>query len=156
MNQPEFDLKRAHGWFATELNNNLWDRLEAGALPADEAEALIHAAHASAYHWAQIGTAANLLRAECLVANVYAALGLGAPALRHSRRCLDLIEQNPDAVEDWDLAFAYDALARAHAAAGDGVAAAEARQEARRLGDGIGEADDRTFFQRWFATGELS
>ena len=48
---------------------------------------------------------------------MYAVLGRGEPAIWHAQRCLAICEQH--AVGDWDLAFAYEALARAHALAGE-------------------------------------
>jgi hypothetical protein len=46
-------------------------------------------------------------------------------ALHHARRCLALVEEHGDEMEDWDLAAAHEALARAHLAADDA-------EEARR------------------------
>src|SRR6266566_9901491 len=102
-----------HRQLGVELYNKTWE------LFGGEPEALIHTAHASAYHWMQVGTAANRARSEWLCARVYSELGRAEPALHHARRCLELVESDPAAMEDWDLAAAYEALARAHAEAGD-------------------------------------
>ena len=76
---------------------------------------MIHCAHASAYHWLQVGTPANRARSEWQCSRVHAILGHVEPALRHARRCLEIVEANPDEMEDWDLPAAYEALgARAH------------------------------------------
>jgi phage terminase Nu1 subunit (DNA packaging protein) len=40
-------------------------------------------------------------------------------ALHHAHRCLALVEAHGEDMEDWDLAAAHEALARAHAAAGE-------------------------------------
>jgi len=101
----------------------------------------------------QVGTVANHGRGEFAVASVYAAAGLGEAALRHARRYLELIEANPNALEDWDRAFAYDALARAYAAAGDAAAAREARKQAQAAGNAIAEKEDREVFLNWFKGG---
>jgi hypothetical protein len=70
---------------------------------------------------------------------VYSELGRAEPALHHARRCLELVEQNPDVMEEWDLAAAYEALARAHAVAG---AAAESARF-RDLGlEAVGKVED--------------
>ena len=85
----------------------------------EEDDEMIHCAHASAYHWLQVGTPANRARSEWQCSRVHAILGHVEPALRHARRCLELVEANPDDMKDWDLPAAYEALARAHMVAGD-------------------------------------
>jgi len=153
MANPTFDTTAAHRWFAAELNNNLWLALDAGRWSADEAEQNIHAAHASCYHWLQVGNVSHHARAECLVANVYAVAGFGESALRHALRCQELIEDSPYAFEDWDFAFAYDALARAYMLTGDAGEAEYHLQRAQTAGDGIVDEEDRAIFLKWFAVG---
>ena len=153
MAEPPFDMESAHRWFGIELNNRTMDALEAGVVTPETAESHIHAAHASCHHWMQVGTAANHGRGEFAVASVYAAAGLGEAALRHAGRYLELIESHPEEMEDWDRAFAFDALARAHAAGGDVDAAREARDRARAAGEAIADKGDRLYFMRWFEGG---
>jgi hypothetical protein len=153
MPKPTFDTAAAHRWFAIELNNTLWVSLESGHWSADEAEQNIHAAHASCYHWMQVGNASHHARAECLVANVYAVAGFGESALRHALRCQEIIEENRFAFEDWDFAFAYDALARAYTLTGDVGEAENFRQQAHAAGEAIVGDEEREIFQRWFAVG---
>ena len=154
MAEPSFDLPGAHRWFAVELNNRTWDALESGLVTPETAEPYIHSAHASCYHWMQAGTAANHGRGECLVANVYAAAGRGEAALGHARRYLKLVQADDAQMADWDLAFAYDALARAYASIGERDAAREAREKARAAGGAIADEDDRIQFTRWFEGGD--
>ena len=71
------------------------------------------------------------------------------PATWHARRCLELCEAN--GIGDWDLAYAYEALARAHALAGDGEAE-QWKSKAREAGDAIADAEDRKHFDEDFAT----
>jgi hypothetical protein len=104
---------------------------------------LIHAAHASRHHWGEIGTAANLARGEWQVSRVYTTLGRAEPAIYHARRCLAYCEGAPDALEDWDLPYAYEALARAHALAGDTGEAGHFAARARELGAQVQDAEDR-------------
>lgn len=151
MPNPTFDTAAAHRWFAVELNNNLWAALEAGRWSADEAEQNIHAAHASCYHWLQVGNISHHARAEVLVANVYVVAGYGESALRHALRCQELLEDSPYAFEDWDFAFAYDALARAYTLTGDAGEAEYHLQRAQTAGDDIVDEEDRAIFLKWFA-----
>lgn len=153
MAEAPFEVAKAHRWFGIDLNNSTMDALDAGLITPDSCEPYIHAVHASCYHWMQVGKVANHARGEFAVASVYAAAGLGEAALRHARRCLGLIEGNPDAVEDWDRAFAYDSLARAYAAGGDTAAARETREQAQTAGEAIADEEDREVFLNWFKGG---
>jgi DNA-binding transcriptional MerR regulator len=110
-----------HRRLGIDLYNRTWTLMDS---PGEE---MLHCAHASAYHWMQGGgTTANRARSEWLCSRVYSILGRPEPALQHARRCLELVESAPEEMEDWDLAGAYEALARAHLAAGDA-------QDARRF-----------------------
>jgi hypothetical protein len=104
---------------------------------------MIGAAHASLFHWSQVSSAtpANLARGEWLVSRVYTVLGRADPAIYHARRVLEICEDN--GIGDWDLAFAYEALARAHAVAGDAVAAREHTDQALAAAEDITGAEDR-------------
>ena len=45
-----------HKKFAVELFNRTWDLLDKEDRTQEEADTMIHAAHASRYHWGEIGT----------------------------------------------------------------------------------------------------
>ena len=153
MDEVPFDVAKVHRWFAVELNNRAWDLLESGKWTDEEAEVMLHGAHASCYHWLQIGRVENHARALCLIANVYAALGLGSDALRHAQHCVGLVEENADELADWDQAFAHDCLARAQAADGQAGEALQSRHRARDLGDRIAVPEEKEIFDKWFAAG---
>ncbi len=102
---------------------------------------MIHAAHASRHHWAAIGTAENLARGEWLCSRVYAVLGRGEPSMWHARRCLEICED--DGIGDWDIAGAYEAMARASAVAGDVRATRVWVARAREACAAIADTDDR-------------
>ena len=103
---------------------------------------MIHAAHASRSHWGEVGTKANLARGEWQVSRVYTVLGRSEPALYHAHRCLAYVEEG-DGVEDWDLPFAFEALARAQALAGDLGESLRYETLAREAGEGIADDEDR-------------
>ena len=55
---------------------------------------MIHAAHASRYHWSQVGTKANLARGEWQVSRVYTVLGRVRSLRSTTRhRCLAYVEE---------------------------------------------------------------
>ncbi len=132
-----------------ELFNKTWALMESPERDEDE---LLHCAHASAYHWRQAGTVANHARSEWQCSRVYSVLGRPEPALHHARRCLELCESAPDEIEEFDLPFAYEAMARANAVAGDADAAREWLARARAAGEKIGDEDDRVLLESDLAT----
>lgn len=105
--------------YAVSLFNRTWDLLELSERTPEQIDEMIHIAHASCYHWGQVGAPANGARGEWQCARVYATLGHAEPALWHARRCLEIVEAGGEGLEDWDLPSAQQALAHAHLAADD-------------------------------------
>ena len=133
-----------------ELFNKTWALLET---PQPDPDELLHCAHASAYHWMEAGgTVANRARSEWQCSRVYAVLGRGEPALHHARRCLELCESAPDEIEEFDLPFAYEALARAYFVAGDKGEAQAWLERARAAGEKIADEDDRVLLESDLST----
>jgi len=103
---------------AAGLFNDVWRLLDLTKRRPEQDDEMLHAAHASRYHWGKVGEPVRLARGEWLCSRVYAVLGRPEPAICHARRCLELLTDLRGA-EDWDEAAAFEALARAHAVAGD-------------------------------------
>ena len=129
---------------AKRLFNAVWDLLESGDRSLDDNELMLNAAHASLYHWLQVGDSVNEVRGEWQLARVYSVLGRGEPALHHAQRSLDICLQHD--IGDFDLAFAYEALSRAHVVAGDRDLAMDYAEQARAAGAGIADEEDRDVF----------
>jgi len=139
-----------HRELGVELFNRAWALLES---PGPDPDELVHCAHASAYHWMHGGgTVANRARSEWQCSRVYAVLGRPEPALHHARRCLELCESAPDEIEEFDLPFAYEALARAHALAGDDAEVQEWLARARAAGEKLADEDDRVLLRSDLST----
>ena len=135
-----------------DLFNKAWTLMEkSGRTPEDDDE-LIHCAHASAYHWLHVGTQANRARSEWQCSRVYAILGRAEPALHHAQRCLEICEAAPEALEEWDLPFAYEALARAHAVAGNAAETSRYLELGRAGAVAIADEDDRALLETDLAT----
>jgi hypothetical protein len=128
---------------AAQLFNETWRLMEREDRTSQDDDRLIHTAHASRYHWGQAAdaTPAHLARGEWQISRVYAVLHRPEPALHHGQRVLDLCQEN--GIGDWDLAFAYEALARAHAVAGDAAAARSHTDQALAAARDIAQDDDR-------------
>jgi hypothetical protein len=126
---------------ATDLFNGVWRLLEREDRDAADDDRMLHMAHASRYHWGEVGEPANRSRGEWQCSRVYAVLGRPEPALHHARRGLEICQEH--GLADWDLAFAYESVARAHAVAGDREAALEWTRRALSAAADIAEDDDR-------------
>ena len=133
---------------AAGLFNGVWDLMEQEHRTRAEDDRMLHMAHASRHHWGSVGTAANLARGEWLCSRVYCVLGRGEPATHHARRILDLCQEH--GLADFDLAFAYEALARAAVLTGDLDAARRYVDQARTVP--IAEDEDRTQLESDLAT----
>jgi hypothetical protein len=147
---PELDhaTRRA---LAVGLFNYTWTLLENPDRTPEQDDEMLNAAHASRYHWGEIGEPVNLSRGEWQVARVYCVLGRAEPALYHARRCVELNEAN-DAREDWELGSAYEAMARACAVAGDAAARDAWKARAAAELPKIKDAEDRQILERDLAT----
>lgn len=141
-----------HRALGVALYNHVWTLLEKADRTPAETDEMIHAAHASRFHWSRAEGAepVNLARGEWQCSRVYAVLGRGEPALWHARRCLAIDEAAGAA--DWDIASAYEAMARASGVAGDPDAAAEWKAKASAALDGIADQDDRDVIEGDLAT----
>jgi hypothetical protein len=130
-----------------DLFNEVWRLMET----REDDDRMLHATHAMAYHWGEAPECRpeNRARAEWQISRVYTVLGRAEPAIWHARRCLDHCEAA--GLGDWDLAYAYEALTRAHTLAGD-PEAAEWKGRARAAGDAIADVEDREHFDEDYAT----
>ncbi|MDQ1684755.1 MAG: hypothetical protein QOC82_1492 [Frankiaceae bacterium] len=137
---PGLDATK-HREVGVALFNHVWTLLDLDGRTGEQDMEMVHTAHASAYHWMQVGTAENRARSEWQCSRVYAVLGRSEPAIWHAQQCLGYCERA--GIGDWDLAFAYEALARAHAVAGDREETARWLDRARQAAADIAEDGDR-------------
>ena len=131
---------------AKGLFNLVWNMLDRPSRTADEDELMVNAAHASLYHWVRVGEPVNEARGEWQFSRVYSVLRRSEPAVHHARRSLTLCEQH--GIGDFDLAFAYEALSRAHMVSGDASESSRFAAIARTAADRIEDAEDREIFLR--------
>jgi hypothetical protein len=135
------ETREQHRYWGRTLFNDTWRLMEKEDRTPDEDAQLIHQAHASAYHWLQVGTPANFARSHWQCSRVYSVLGRAEPALYHARLVLDICQRN--GIGDWDLGFAYEALARAYAVAGDQEQSRRWLEQAKLASVDIAEDDER-------------
>jgi DNA-binding transcriptional MerR regulator len=129
-----------HRKLGIELFNDTWRWMEKEDRTPDEDALMIHQAHSSLFHWLQSNSGPqHAARGEWQVSRVYCVVRRSEPAMYHAKRVLEICQRH--GIGDWDLAFAYEALARASSVAGD-------REEVRRYVEQarlveIAEDDDR-------------
>lgn len=133
-----------HRFFAVDCNQLVWKLLAKTDRTADDNLTMLHAAHASYFHWLQVGKIENHVRGEWMCARVYTVLGETEPALRHAQHALSICEEH--GIGDFDLAYAYEAMARAHAAADQRYAARQFHVLAAGAAHEIKQEDDRKIF----------
>ena len=102
-----------HRQIATELFAGVFTLLDKPERTCAENDRMIHAAHASRYHWEFGGSPVNFAMGEWQCSRVHSALGQSDAAIYHGLRSLEW-------AEDHDLGlfhrgYAHEALARAYA-----------------------------------------
>lgn len=133
-----------HKRIAAQLFNLTWTLMEKADRTGEDDSVMVHAAHASAWHWRQVGNHVNFARSEWQCSRVYATLWRPAESRRHAHRCLDFCQQHE--LKGFDMAFAYEALARAAAISGDGSAYDRYHKRATEAGEAIEASEDRDYF----------
>lgn len=126
---------------AVDLFNHVWTLMEMPDRTREQDTEMIHAAHASRHHWGEVGTPVNFARGEWQVSRVYSVLGRGEPALVHARLCLDTCVEH--GIGDFDIAYAHEAMARAHGVLGDQAESSAYAEQAHRATAGIADPEDR-------------
>ncbi len=130
-----------HRQLAVTLFNQVWSFLEQPQRTVEEDLQMIHAAHASRYHWGQVGTAKEWSIGEWQIARVYAVLKRADAAAYHAAHALRWARD--DSVAPFYKAYAFEALARAHALVGDPVKFDRCHSEARLLLEAVTDPEER-------------
>jgi hypothetical protein len=141
-----YTVAEAHELFAKRLNGEVWQLLEKPDRTRTDDERMASAAFASSYHWLHVGDEVNQQRGEWLIARVYTVLADAYLAKKHANRCLELTESFKEKMADFDVAFAFEGIARAHALDGNADEAKKFLQLAEKAGDEIAENEDKEIF----------
>ena len=139
--EKEYTELECHRKFAVDLFNLVWSLPDKKDRTKEEDNKMVHAAHASRFHWGEIGKPINLGRGEWQISRVYSVLNRPESALYHPKRYLEICNEN--SIGDFDLAYAYEAIARAYAVAGEKGEADKYIQLARKVGEQIKEKENR-------------
>lgn len=150
MAKPVATLKE-HRALGIDLFNLAWKLLRKKKRSREEDDRMLHTAHASRLHWELSECEpVNLARGEWQISRVYAILGRGEPALHHGWRCKEICEQH--GIGDFDLAFAYEAIARACAVIGTTGPRDQFLASAREAAAKIAKKEDRALVLKDLST----
>jgi hypothetical protein len=149
-----YTLQEAHKYFAQSTNGRAWELLQKHNRSSAENDEMLYAAYACAYHWKFAGSAVHQQRGEWLISRVHIVLGHGVEALRHAQRCFELTEGNRELMQDFDISYAFEGMARAQAMLGDHKMAEEFLILAEQAGNAIVNEEDRSIFTGDFDAGE--
>ena len=143
---PETYSREAREQLAKDLFNLVWRYLEKEKRTPEENDLMIHAAHASRHHWGEVGSPENVAIGEWQISHVYAVLGRAEPALYHAHRALEVCKKGD--LKDFPLAYAFEALARAHALAGNKDESKRFIALGKATGKKIKDFMDRELFEK--------
>ena len=141
MAAEKFTELECHRKFAVDLFNLVWSLLNKKDKTKEEDDKMIHAAHASRFHWGEIGKPVNLGRGEWQISRVYSILNKPESALYHAKRYLEICKEN--SIGGFDLAYAYEAMARAHGVSGSTEKARHFFVLAEKAGEAIAKPGDK-------------
>jgi len=139
-----------HRKIAGRLFNRVWELMDQKRRTRAEEDEMLHATHASRYHWGRAGTSLQGSIGEWQISRVYVVLGRAEPALFHARRALEIARRAR--LGRFYVAYAYEALARANALAHQRGEQARYLRLARKTAVGIRDADDRRMLDEDLAT----
>jgi len=142
--EERYTAKEHHKKSAIESFNLVWSLLDKKDRSKAEDDKMVHAAHTSCFHWGEIGTPLEIERGEWQISRVYSILNRPQSAKYHAERCLEICKENK--IEDFDIAFAYEAMARASAVAGEKSESEKYTRLAKEAGEKIKSKEDRNYF----------
>ena len=131
---------------AIEMNNQTWSLLDKKDRNEQDDIRMINYAKTSLYHWKKSDkySIVNEQRGKWLISHVYAILGKSDEALSYAKETLKITEDNN--LKDFDLAYAYEAMARAYSISNNQNKSKEWYKKAKIAGDLIEGEKDKEYF----------
>lgn len=99
---------------AAELYTLAWNLLDKKARTDEEEDLMLNAAHASIYHWRALGSYSDLAAGYLLLSRIYSHKRCFDMCLDYAEKCLDICEEKDIPESDFDINWAYGAIASAH------------------------------------------
>ena len=131
---------------AIEMNNQTWSFLDKKDRSDQDDVRMINYAKASLYHWRKSDkySIVNEQRGQWLISHVYAILEKSDKALSYAKKTLKITEDNN--LKDFDLAYAYESMARAYSISDNQNKSKKWYKKAKNAGDLIEGDKDKEYF----------
>ncbi len=130
---------KAERELASSLFNSCWRLIEKSDRTPEEDAEMLHLAHASRWHWGNVGGVKEWSIGEWQCSKVYSFLGNGKAALLHAQLSVQLSKELEPS--DFMRASALEALALAHFISGEIDLALKYKEEAIANLVGVDEVD---------------
>lgn len=129
---------------AIDSFNSVWGLIDKKERSKEDELEMISLAHKSLHYWIQAGgTMLNIVRGEWMISHVYSVLGLGEAALYHAKSCFeDTLDHE---FGDFDLVFAYEAMAYAYKVLGEEELKKEYLEEGYKAIDQVEKDGDKVY-----------
>jgi hypothetical protein len=152
VSNPEFDLQKAHQYFAVSCFNETWNSIDQADRTPEDDETMLQLAMASAWHGSkrEDQTPQNVSIAYWLISRVHALCGRGGEAVRYGKLCLDASLKK--GVAPFALAYAYEALARGESVLGNADRTRSFLAKARAVAEKLPDEDTRKMLLADLAT----
>ncbi|MHA2602096.1 MAG: hypothetical protein AM324_008220 [Candidatus Thorarchaeota archaeon SMTZ1-83] len=122
-NDEKLTINEFHEKIGKHTNGGVWAVLDKNKPSTRELEDALELAYTSRYHWKKVGTLTNDVRAVYMISRVFSHMKKGDSAVHYANEMLELAEkaekEDPGNWKDFDMPFVYEAVAKAHAAAGN-------------------------------------
>jgi len=140
------DDKKMHHYMGIEMNIQTWNLLAKKDRKEQDDVRMVMFAKTSLYHWRLSPNfkTINEQRGQWMIANAYSNLGMGDKAIGFAKKTLQLTEENN--FKDFDLAYAYEAMARANAALENKDECQKWLEKATEAGKLINGPEDKKIF----------
>ncbi|MEX0654766.1 MAG: hypothetical protein WD534_07515 [Phycisphaeraceae bacterium] len=143
MSDTTIDMQKVHHHFAADCFNRTWELIVQRNRTAEQAQQMIHCAHASRWHWSQVAdhTPNNLAIGDWLLARVYALTERPDEAMSYARPALQLAVDHD--LGPFFIAYGHEAVARAAAVADDVATCSRHTQQMHAAILNITDSEDR-------------
>ena len=141
------DEQKMHQFMGIEMNIQTWNLLGKDDRNEQDDVRMLNFAQASLYHWrlSPKFEAVNEQRGRWMISHSFAVLGKGKEALENAQESMRLTELHD--LKDFDLAYAYEAMARSHAASGNKNECNNWLKKAEKAGNLINRTEDKKIFE---------
>ena len=145
---PEIDLALAHKYFSVNCYNRAWDLMDKQVRTEEEDEQMLQLSIASHWHWTQREdySPTNASIGYWQISRIHALLKRADEALRYAELCLQISKESD--LPPFYLAYAYEALARAEAVAGNREGVEEYLRLAHQVASQISDKGEKDMLMK--------